>query len=97
MVNYALGVVPTHRMPFAMARASDRPRRRSRADHRDLPARRSGRVADGAVVLDIGANIGTFSVYAATSARDVTIYAYEPAAGFFGSCGQRPPERAGAR
>lgn len=44
-----------------------------------------GTVADGAVVLDIGANIGTFSVYAGTTARGVTIYAYEPTVEFFAS------------
>src|SRR5262245_26686629 len=42
-----------------------------------------GTVADGAVVLDLGANIGTFSVYAATSAKTVTVYAYEPVAQYF--------------
>jgi FkbM family methyltransferase len=42
-----------------------------------------GTVADGAVVLDLGANIGTFSVYAATSAKKVTVYAYEPVAQYF--------------
>ena len=44
-------------------------------------------IGPGSVVLDIGANIGTFSVYAGTSARGVTIYAYEPTAGFFALLG----------
>jgi len=42
-----------------------------------------GTVADGAVVLDLGASIGAFSVYAATSGRKVTVYAYEPASHYF--------------
>jgi FkbM family methyltransferase len=42
-----------------------------------------GTVADGSVILDIGANIGTFTVFAGTTARDVTIYAYEPTVEFF--------------
>jgi FkbM family methyltransferase len=42
-----------------------------------------GVVADGAVILDLGANIGTFSIYAAMSARDVRVYAYEPMADFY--------------
>jgi FkbM family methyltransferase len=42
-----------------------------------------GEVPDGAVVLDLGANIGAFSVYAATTARAVTVFAYEPMSDFF--------------
>lgn len=42
-----------------------------------------GRVADGSVLLDLGANIGAFSVYAAARARDVRVYAYEPLPEFF--------------
>jgi FkbM family methyltransferase len=33
---------------------------------------------DDAVMIDLGANIGVFSVYAATTARNATVYAYEP-------------------
>ena len=33
---------------------------------------------EGDVVIDIGANIGVFSAYAALQARGVTVYAYEP-------------------
>lgn len=32
----------------------------------------------GDVVVDVGANIGVFAAYAATSAPDVRVYAYEP-------------------
>jgi FkbM family methyltransferase len=37
-----------------------------------------GTIADGAVVLDLGANIGAFTVYAVTTAHGVRVYAYEP-------------------
>lgn len=42
-----------------------------------------GKIADKAVVLDLGANIGAFSIYAATTARSVQVYAYEPFPAFF--------------
>ncbi|MGH9334017.1 MAG: FkbM family methyltransferase, partial [Vicinamibacteria bacterium] len=35
-------------------------------------------IGDGAVVFDVGANIGLFSLYASDSARNVTIHAFEP-------------------
>lgn len=35
-------------------------------------------VGDGDVVIDIGANVGLFSLYASTQASDVTIHAFEP-------------------
>jgi FkbM family methyltransferase len=35
-------------------------------------------IREGDTVLDIGAHIGAFSVLAATRARDVTVYSYEP-------------------
>lgn len=36
-------------------------------------------VKDGSTVIDIGANIGVYSVYAATESRHTSVYAYEPA------------------
>jgi FkbM family methyltransferase len=38
-----------------------------------------GEIADHSVVIDIGANIGVFSVFAATRSNNCLIYAYEPA------------------
>lgn len=37
-----------------------------------------GKIHDNAVVVDIGANIGAFSLYAASSAKNVSVYAFEP-------------------
>ena len=37
-----------------------------------------GVVPDNSIVLDLGANIGAFSIYATTTARNVQVYAYEP-------------------
>jgi FkbM family methyltransferase len=42
-----------------------------------------GTIPDGATVLDLGANIGTFSIYAAITAHGATIYSYEPAPQYF--------------
>jgi amino acid adenylation domain-containing protein/FkbM family methyltransferase len=35
-------------------------------------------LADGDVVFDVGANIGMFSLFAGSAARDVTVFAFEP-------------------
>lgn len=37
-----------------------------------------GRIPEDAVIVDIGANIGTFSLYAATAAKNTKVFAYEP-------------------
>ena len=37
-----------------------------------------GAIPDDSIVLDLGANIGVFSIYATTTARNVRVYAYEP-------------------
>jgi len=37
-----------------------------------------GIVPDDAVVIDIGANIGVFAIYAAITAKNTSIYAFEP-------------------
>jgi FkbM family methyltransferase len=84
MFNYALGVVPD--TPYSF-------RNRARlqigrgVDHVPIIEiflrEEYGSVAGGAVILDLGANIGAFSIYAAMSARDVKVYAYEPTAEFY--------------
>lgn len=47
-----------------------------------------GAVADGMTIVDIGANIGAFSIYAASQAENVRIYAYEPMPENFEVCRQ---------
>jgi FkbM family methyltransferase len=41
-----------------------------------------GAIPDDAVVIDLGANIGVFTIYATTTARSVRVYAYEPSPDF---------------
>jgi FkbM family methyltransferase len=42
-----------------------------------------GKIPDNSVIIDIGASTGVFSVYAAKTARNVKIYAFEPSADYF--------------
>ena len=37
-----------------------------------------GDIRNKTVIVDIGANIGVFSIYAATHAKNATVYAFEP-------------------
>jgi FkbM family methyltransferase len=84
MLNYALGVVPDR--PYAFRNHARLLIGRG-VDHVPIIEiflrEEYGTVADGAVILDIGANIGAFSVYAAMSARCVRVYAYEPIPEFY--------------
>lgn len=84
MCNYALGLVPAE--PYAF-RNRARLRIGRGVDHVpiiEIFLREDyGRIDDGAVIVDLGANIGVFTVYAATTARNVRILAYEPMADFF--------------
>jgi FkbM family methyltransferase len=78
-VNYALGLTP--RSPYVF-RNGARLRLVNPIDHAPVVEiflrDEYGEIPDGAVVLDLGASIGTFSVYAATAAHGVSVYAYEP-------------------
>lgn len=84
MVNYALGLVPDQPYVF---RTGARLQIGRGVDHVPIIEvflrEEYGSIPDGATILDLGANIGTFSVYAATSARNVKIWAYEPMAEFY--------------
>jgi FkbM family methyltransferase len=83
MLNYALGLVPARPYVFRSGAQLQIGRGIDHAPIIEVFLREEyGAVPDGATILDIGANIGTFSVYAATSARDVRICAYEPMADF---------------
>ena len=42
-----------------------------------------GKMPDNSVIVDLGANIGAFTVYATTTARNVTVLAYEPLTAYF--------------
>jgi FkbM family methyltransferase len=79
MWHYALGLVP--RNPYVFRNGAQLVIRRG-IDHVPIIEiflnEEYGRVPDRAVVLDLGANIGVFTVYATTTARDVRLYAYEP-------------------
>jgi FkbM family methyltransferase len=77
--NYALGLTP--HSPYVF-RNGARLKLVNPIDHAPVIEiflrEEYGQIPDGAVVLDLGASIGTFSVYATTTARGVTVYAYEP-------------------
>ncbi len=84
MFNYAWGVVPD--TPYAF-RSRARLRIGRGVDHVPIVEiflrEEYGKVADGAIIVDVGANIGAFSIFAATSARGVVVYAYEPMPEFY--------------
>jgi len=84
MVSYALGLVPA--APYSF-RNRARLRIGRGIDHVPIIEiflrEEYGQVPGGAVILDLGANIGAFSIYAAVSARDVKVFAYEPMAEFY--------------
>jgi len=42
-----------------------------------------GEIKDNSVVIDIGANIGVYSVFAASGSKNTVIYAYEPMVGSY--------------
>src|SRR5262245_12868978 len=84
MWHYALGLVPTSPYRF---RNGARLRIGRGVDHVPIleifVREEYGGIADGSVVLDLGANLGAFAVYAATTARGIRVYAYEPSPDFF--------------
>jgi FkbM family methyltransferase len=84
MFNYALGLKAKSRYRFR----NDACLAISRGiDHASIVEiflnEEYGRVNDGAVIIDVGANIGVFTVFAMTTARDVRVFAYEPSAEFY--------------
>ena len=44
-----------------------------------------GKIPDNATIIDIGASTGVFSVYACSTAKNVSIYAFEPSPDYFGT------------
>jgi FkbM family methyltransferase len=79
MYNYALGLTP--RAPYRFRNGARLQIGRG-VDHVpiiEIFLRHDyGEIPDDAVIVDLGASIGVFSIYAATTARDVRLYAYEP-------------------
>ncbi len=77
--NYAIGSVP--RAPYRF-RNGARLKIGRAVDHVpiiEIFLRQDyGEIRDGAVIVDLGASIGVFSIYAATTARIAHVYAYEP-------------------
>jgi FkbM family methyltransferase len=84
MFNYSLGLVP--RDPYTFRNGARLMIGRG-VDHAPIIEiflrEEYGRVSDGATILDVGASIGTFSVYAGTGARAVRIFSYEPMPDYF--------------
>jgi FkbM family methyltransferase len=83
MYHYALGLVPAGPYVF---RCGARVRIGRGVDHVPIIEiflnKDYGDIPADAVIVDLGAHIGTFSVYAATRAPGCRIYAYEPMPAF---------------
>lgn len=43
-----------------------------------------GKIRDNSIIIDIGANIGVFSVFAASTSKNTIVYAYEPMSKSYG-------------
>ncbi len=84
MYHYALGLVPQRPYRF---RSGARLQIGRGVDHAPIVEifldKDYGDVRDDTVVVDLGASIGTFAVYAATSAHNVRVFAYEPMPAFY--------------
>ena len=84
MYHYALGLVPAAPYRF---RGGPRLQIGRGVDHvpiiETFLRKDYGEIPRDTVVVDLGANIGTFAIYAATSAPGVRVHAYEPAPAFF--------------
>jgi FkbM family methyltransferase len=79
MLNYALGLVP--KTPYRFRNGAKLKIGRG-VDH--VPVieiffrEDYGEMPNDAVIVDLGASVGVFSVYAAATARNVRVFAYEP-------------------
>lgn len=84
MSNYALGLSPDRPYSF---RNGARLKIDRAVDHVPIIEiflnEEYGEIPDNSVVLDLGANVGTFSIYASATAKNVRVYAYEPLPAFF--------------
>ena len=84
MYNYALGLTPRNGYVF---RNGARIKIGRGIDHVPIIEiflkKDYGEMPDNSTIVDLGANIGVFTVYATTTARNVTVYAYEPLEDFY--------------
>src|SRR4051812_35733631 len=79
MFHYALGLKPRHGYLFRNGARLILSRPLDHAAIIEIFLKEDyGVVPDGAVVIDIGANIGIFTIYATTTAKGVRVFAYEP-------------------
>ena len=96
LLNYALGLKPGQPYRFRNGASLELVRG---IDHAPIVEvflnEEYGHVPDDAVIVDIGANIGTFTVYALTTARGVRVYAYEPDGDFYEALLQNLDRNAG--
>ena len=84
MYSYALGLVPSAPYVFRNGAQLQIGRGLDHAPIVEVFLREEyGAIPDGAAILDVGANIGAFSIYAARTARNVRICAYEPMPDFY--------------
>ena len=84
MYSYALGLVPSRPYVFRNGARLQIGRGLDHAPIVEVFLREEyGAIPDGAAILDVGANIGAFSIYAARTARNVRICAYEPMPDFY--------------
>ena len=79
MYHYALGLVPARAYRFRNGAVLKIQRGTEHVPIMGIFLRSEyGMPPDDATLVDLGANIGAFSVYAATVARHTRVYAYEP-------------------
>ncbi|HVS80576.1 MAG TPA: FkbM family methyltransferase [Pyrinomonadaceae bacterium] len=84
MYHYAFGFVPARPYIFRNGAALKIGRAPEHGPIIEIFVRRDyGTPPDDATIVDLGANIGGFSVYAATIARNARVYAYEPMPDFY--------------
>jgi len=84
MYHYALGLVPQTAYAFRNGAKVKIGRGVDHVPIIEIFLRQDyGQIRDGSVVLDLGANIGVFAIYAASTARNVRVFAYEPMTDFF--------------
>lgn len=79
MYHYALGLVPARAYRFRNGALLKIQRGTEHVPIMGIFLRSEyGMPPDNATLVDLGANVGAFSVYAATVARNTRVYAYEP-------------------